>query len=243
MAGKLPQLIYPPLAGRRSHINVDMKTLVSEIHRSLDAMTKKNAPSFRLVRREWSKRLKHSPATSVIALAKQLVPLGFWERIFAYEIIVNHQPALHALSQKDVASLGQGIQSWGEVDCFSCYIAGPAWRQRNISDQLIKSWAQSPNHWWRRAALVSTVPLNNRARGGQGDVNRTLKICRMLIRDRDDMVIKALSWALRELSKRYPVPVSSFLEQYDEHLAPRVKREVTNKLRTGLKNPRRVSDS
>jgi len=45
------------------------------------------------------------------------------------------------------------------------------------------------------------------------------------------------------LSKRYPVPVSSFLEQYDEQLAARVKREVTNKLRTGLKNPRRVSDS
>jgi 3-methyladenine DNA glycosylase AlkD len=103
------------------------------------------------------------------------------------------------------------------------------------------SWAKSPNRWWRRAALVSTVPLNNNARGGQGDVNRTLKICRMLISDRDDMVIKALSWALRELSKRDPLPVSSFLEQYDEQLAPRVKREVTNKLKTGLKNPRRVA--
>jgi 3-methyladenine DNA glycosylase AlkD len=65
----------------------------------------------------------------------------------------------------------------------------------------------------------------------------------MLIRDRDDMVVKALSWALRELSKRNPLPVSSFLEQYDEQLAPRVKREVTNKLKTGLKNPRRVSGS
>ncbi len=220
-----------------------MKTLVAEIRGSLASMPKKNAPSFRLVRREWSKQLTHSSATSVLALAKRLVPLGFWERIFSYEIIVNHQPALDALTKKDVISLGQGIQSWGEVDCFACYIAGPAWRQRNIPDQLIMSWAQSPNRWWRRAALVSTVPLNNRARGGQGDVNRTLKICRMLIRDRDDMVIKALSWALRELSKRYPAPVNSFLEQYDEQLAPRVKREVTNKLRTGLKNPHRVSDS
>ena len=220
-----------------------MKTLVAEIRRSLAAMPQKDAPSFRLVRREWSKRLKHSPATTVIALAKQLVPLGLWERIFAYEIIVYHQPALDALSQKVVASLGRGIKSWGEVDCFACYIAGPAWRQRNISDQLVRSWAQSPSRWWRRAALVSTVPLNNRARGGQGDVGRTLRICRMLIRDRDDMVVKALSWALRELSKRNPLSVSSFLEQYDEQLAPRVKREVTNKLRTGLKNPRRVSGS
>jgi len=222
------------------HHNADMKTLVEEIHRSLAAMPKKDAPSFRLVRREWSKQLKDSSAATVLSLAKQLVPLGSWERIFSYEIIVNHQPSLDALNQKDVTLLGRGIQSWGDVDCFACDIAGPAWRQRNISEKLIMSWTQSPNRWWRRAALVSTVPLNNRARGGQGDVNRTLKICRLLIRDRDDMVIKALSWALRELSKRYPLPVSSFLEQYDEHLAPRVKREVTNKLRTGLKNPRRV---
>jgi hypothetical protein len=220
-----------------------MKTLVVEIRRSLAAMPKKNAPSFRLIRREWSKQLKHSSATTVLALAKQLVPLGSWERIFSYEIIVNHQPSLDALNQKYVASLGRGIQSWGEADCFACFIAGPAWRQRKISDQLVMSWAQSPNRWWRRAALVSTVPLNNRARGGQGDVRRTLKICRMLISDRDDMVIKALSWALRELSKRYPAPVSSFLEKYDERLAARVKREVTNKLKTGLKKPRRVSDS
>ena len=195
-----------------------MKTLVEEIRRSLDSMPKKNAPSFRLVRREWSKQLKNSSAATVLSLAKQLVPLGFWERIFSYEIIVNHQPSLEALNQKNVVSLGRGIQSWGEVDCFSCYISGPAWRQGNISDRLIMSWAKSSNRWWRRAALVSTVPLNNHARGGQGDVNRTLKICRMLIGDRDDMVIKALSWALRELSKRDPLPVSTFLEQYDEQL-------------------------
>jgi len=220
-----------------------MKKLAVEIRRSLAAMPRKDAPSFRLVRCEWSKQLKDTSATAVLSLAKQLVPLGVWERIFSYEIIVNHQPSLDALNQKDVTVLGRGIQSWGEVDTFACYIAGPAWRQGNISDRLIMSWAKSLDRWWRRAALVSTVPLNNRARGGQGDVNRTLKICRMLIGDRDDMVIKALSWALRELSKRYPEPVKAFLEKYDEQLAPRVKREVTNKLRTGLKNPRRVSDS
>ncbi|HUS10646.1 MAG TPA: DNA alkylation repair protein, partial [Pyrinomonadaceae bacterium] len=63
-------------------------------------------------------------------------------------------------------------------------------------------WARSKNRWLRRTALVSTVPLNNKARGGRGDSERTLMICEMLLDDRDDMVIKALSWALRELSKR-----------------------------------------
>jgi 3-methyladenine DNA glycosylase AlkD len=218
-----------------------MKSLVAEIHNSLTAMPRKDATSFHLVRREWSRRLKDSPGASVIALAKQLVPTGVWERIFAYEIIAYHQGALDALTQKDVTVLGRGMESWGEVDCFACYLAGPAWRRQNISDRLVQAWAHSPNHWWRRAALVSTVPLNSRARGGQGDVGRTLRLCRMLIRDRDDMVIKALSWALRELSKRDRRAVTSFLDRYAHHLAPRVMREVKNKVRTGLKNPRRVA--
>jgi len=131
--------------------------------------------------------------------------------------------------------------SWGEVDCFASYVAGPAWRERNIPTRLIHSWARSADHWWRRAALVSTVPLNNHARGGSGDAARTLRACRLLIHDRDDMVVKALSWALRELSKRDHTAVERFLEHNAQYVAPRVMREVMNKLRTGLKNPYRVS--
>ena len=63
-------------------------------------------------------------------------------------------------------------------------------------------------------------------------------ICEMLVHDRDDMVIKALSWALRELSKRDADSVNNFLQKHEEALAPRVVREVKNKLQTGLKNPR-----
>lgn len=63
-------------------------------------------------------------------------------------------------------------------------------------------------------------------------------ICEMLLEDRDDMVVKALSWALRELSKRDPEAVRKFLRAHENTLAPRVAREVNSKLQTGLKNPR-----
>jgi 3-methyladenine DNA glycosylase AlkD len=52
------------------------------------------------------------------------------------------------------------------------------------------------------------------------------------------MVVKALSWALRELSKRDPEAAEQFLEEHQGVLASRVLREVRNKLSTGLKNPR-----
>ena len=60
----------------------------------------------------------------------------------------------------------------------------------------------------------------------------------MLVNDPDDMVVKALSWALRELAKRDPQAVQEFLAEHEQVLAARVKREVQNKLKTGLKNPR-----
>ena len=52
------------------------------------------------------------------------------------------------------------------------------------------------------------------------------------------MVVKGLSWALRELVPRDREAVVGFLEEHDGVLAARVKREVWNKLETGLKNPR-----
>ena len=59
----------------------------------------------------------------------------------------------------------------------------------------------------------------------------------MLVDDADDMVVKALSWALRELVIHDHRAVRNFLTKYDQVLASRIKREVTNKLETGLKNP------
>ncbi|UCG92448.1 MAG: DNA alkylation repair protein, partial [candidate division WOR-3 bacterium] len=65
----------------------------------------------------------------------------------------------------------------------------------------------------------------------------TLAVCRLLVDDHDDTVAKALSWALRELVVHDPRSVRMFLEKYDKNLAARVKHEVRNKLKTGLKNP------
>jgi 3-methyladenine DNA glycosylase AlkD len=217
-----------------------MEDTVPEMRRSLAAMPREDARSFREVRRPWSRRLKDSPGAFVVRLAKQLVRGGGWERLLAYEVLTFHKGAMAALTEKDVAALGRGMASWGEVDCFACYVAGPAWREGRIPDRIIHAWARSSDRWWRRAALVSTVPLNCRARGGHGDSARTLKVCRLLVADPDDMVVKALSWALRELSKRDRRAVELFLERHADTLAARVKREVTHKLQTGRKNPRRV---
>ena len=149
----------------------------------------------------------------------------------------HHKAALGSLDGPTLERFGRGIDTWGSVDSFAVYVAGPAWREGQVPDSLIHGWARSENRWWRRAALASTVALNSKARGGSGDASRTLAVCSTLVDDRDDMVVKALSWALRELVKHDPDAVRQFLDEHDGSLSARVKREVRNKLNTGLKKP------
>jgi 3-methyladenine DNA glycosylase AlkD len=214
-------------------------TLAEEFSGRIFLLESFTTESIRALRREFSKRLLKSPPRLVVEVALRLFEHNTFEhRFVAYELVCKHRSALGCLSEKDLRQFGRGIGSWGAVDMFACYLAGPAWRERQVKNSLIHRWARSKDRWWRRAALVSTVPLNSKARGGNGDTSRTLEVCRMLLEDRDDVVVKAMSWALRELSKRDSNAVSDFLDQHRRVIAARVAREVRNKLTTGLKNPK-----
>ena len=218
---------------------LDVDKLADEMVARVDALPALSVASVRQIRRDVSKGIAEAEPQQIIALALRLCdkPELRW---VAYELVHHHKAALRSLDRETLERLGRGIDSWGTVDPFAVYLSGPAWREHQVPDSLIFSWARSENRWWRRAALASTVALNNKARGGTGDVSRTIDVCRMLVDDRDDMVVKALSWALRELVKHDPDAVSQFLDEHDRSLSPRIKREVQNKLNTGLKNPARV---
>ena len=112
------------------------------------------------------------------------------------------------------------------------------WLYGCIADASVRRWAKSEDLWWRRAALVPTTGLNNKSRGGRGDAARTLAIVEMLIDDREDMIVKAVSWALRMLAPWEPAAVRSFTETHGDRIAACAKREVRNKLETGYENPR-----
>jgi 3-methyladenine DNA glycosylase AlkD len=178
------------------------------------------------------------PEREVLRLALGLIKAHITDaRTAAYEILSRHAPAMAALDARTLAALGRGNDNWGSVDAFSVLVAGAAWRERRIGDDVVARWSHSKDRWWRRTALVATVPLNLRSRGGAGDARRTLAVCQALLDDRDDMVVKALSWALRALAVREPAAVRAFLARHRTRVAPRALREVGNKLRTGRKNP------
>lgn len=216
------------------------RDLVERFLRDLRGVKVPNVPELRAIRRKWSKEFAAASPREILRDAHDILKNGEPEfRFVAYELVYFHKPTRLSLTKRDVEALAHGMQSWDEVDAFSYYVSGPAWRDGGLTDAAIAKWTQSPSRWWRRAALASTIPLARRHNRGEKDIERVLAVCASLVTDRDDMVVKAMSWALREVARQDAAAASRFIAAHRDVLAPRVLREVRNKLETGLKNPRK----
>jgi len=172
-----------------------------------------------------------------IGLCKALVVADIFEcQVLAYELIGRNRKVLDSLSYTDLEDLWRNLDNWASVDHFTVGIYGVLWGKGVVKDAHIDALLKSENFWDRRVAVVSTVALNLKSRGGKGDTPRTLSVCERVVDDHQDMIQKALSWALRELSKRDRDAVIDFMEKYEDRLARRVIREVGHKLEFGTKN-------
>jgi 3-methyladenine DNA glycosylase AlkD len=212
--------------------------LAKEIVQDLDALSAGDTESVRRLRRGYSLRLKRAPAAGVVEVAKIVAARAdFRSRFVAYELLKEHKKAFSTVTTPLILELGRGLDSWGMVDCFASYISGPCWQEGRLTTEVVRGWSQSTDRWWRRAALVSTIALS---RLGQSDqVPAIIEICTLAVPDRDPLVVKALSWALREFSKSRAKEAQAFLAQHSSGLASLVTREVRCKIATGLKAPRR----
>lgn len=172
-----------------------------------------------------------------IDLCKSLVKSEIFEcQFMAYEILGRNRKLLDTLTYADLNDLWKNLDNWASVDHFTVGIYGVLWRKGVVKDQHIHRLLESDNFWDRRVAVVSTVALNLKSRGGTGDTARTIAVCERVVDERQDMIQKALSWALRELSKSDRESVMEFMNRYENRLSGRVIREVSHKLDFGTKN-------
>lgn len=217
---------------------ITAKELAAEVEKEMLSARSTSVPVLRAIRKNISRKIKLSDRQIVIEAALALISRNRVHRFIPYELVQNHPAAMEGIAWSEVEQLGEGMGSWSEVDSFGCFVSGPAWAAERIRDSKIKTWAKSSDRWRRRAALVSTLALNGRP-VVRDSTKRTLEICQMLIYDRDDMVVKAMSWALRRLGTVDPDASRSFVNRHREQLASLIVREVSRKLETGRKDGRR----
>jgi 3-methyladenine DNA glycosylase AlkD len=88
---------------------------------------------------------------------------------------------------------------WGPTDSFSLYIMQPLLRKYpNETQKLLKKWNQSPHTWKKRASVVTFT----RKIGQEGRfLDFLLELVDNLIWDEEDLVRKAVGWALKDNMK------------------------------------------
>jgi 3-methyladenine DNA glycosylase AlkD len=215
---------------------MDLSACAQNIKLQIDALPRRDTPHLRALRKGWTAALKDEPAPDVIALAQALerdAPQE--EKWVPYELIRFHARAFAAVTQAHVEDFAGRIESWYATDAFGTVLSGPLWARGQLPDGLFDAWSRSENRWLRRSALVATVGRNAK----NADPAGTFELCLRLVADRDDMVEKAVSWALRFLSQRDRPAVVAFMDAQGHRFGARVRREVRHKLDTGVKSRRR----
>lgn len=221
------------------HANLERRQVAEWYFKSEMKVLGVPTPELRKLAQEVHRETRSTSQEELLELCHSYIKTKIFEmRNLAYEVLALKPEIVTKLRMKQIEELGQGLDNWASVDLFASRLSGLAWRDGKLSTSRVKRWARSSNRWWRRVALVSTVALNRTSIGGKGNTPRTLTICEILVDDHDEMVSKGMSWALRDLSTVDPAATRKFLKKHQAALAARVRREVTNKLRTGLKSGR-----
>jgi len=99
------------------------------------------------------------------------------------------------------------INNWDLVDLSAHKIIGEY--LLNKPKSILYKLAKSKNIWERRISIISTFTFirNN-------EFSETLKIARLLLKDKHDLIHKAVGWMLREVGKRDLNIEEEFLKKY-----------------------------
>lgn len=103
----------------------------------------------------------------------------------------------------------QHINNWDLVDCSAYQIVG-GWLLTRDRAPLYRL-ARSKNLWERRIAMMATWIF---IRGGEFD--DTMKLAKMLLPDKEDLIHKVSGWMLREVAKRDQALVTDFLVHHGD---------------------------
>jgi 3-methyladenine DNA glycosylase AlkD len=102
---------------------------------------------------------------------------------------------------------GKGINNWDLVDLSAPRIVGGYLlhkKDRKILYKLMKS----KNLWEKRIAIIATAMFIR-----DGQFEDTLKISKMLLSDKHDLIHKAVGWMLREVGKKDRKLLEKFLKE------------------------------
>lgn len=99
------------------------------------------------------------------------------------------------------------INNWDLIDLTAPRIIGKYLYSKDRG--ILKKLAKSKSLWERRISLLATFHFID-----NGEFKDSLKLAKLLLDDKEDLIHKAIGWMLREIWKRDPRITESFIRKY-----------------------------
>lgn len=153
--------------------------------------------------RETAKKYKGLPLTDV----EKLLHSPIHEYRLTALVILTYKPLTKEIVDFYLRNT-KYINNWDLVDLSSHKIVGNFLVDK--PRKILYSLARSKNIWERRIAIISTFAFLR-----EHDIADSLKLAKLLLHDRHDLMQKAVGWTLREVGKRDKNALIRFLgEEY-----------------------------
>jgi len=147
---------------------------------------------------------------SLVEVKKLLTSPIHDQRVIAVVILAGKYPKASAKEQKQIYDFylahTKHINNWDLVDISTPHIVGTHLLDKNRS--VLCQLASSKNLWERRISIMATFTFirNN-------DFKDALKISKILLADKHDLIHKATGWMLREIGKKDQKVLEQFLDK------------------------------
>jgi len=133
------------------------------------------------------------------------------ERLTALLILVENFRKADETEKTEIFNLylknTKYINNWDLVDLSASRIVGEFLKDKPVD--ILYTLAKSKSLWERRIAIISTFQFI-----WEGRFAETLKISKILLTDRHDLIHKAVGWMLREVGKRSFKTEEEFLKKH-----------------------------
>lgn len=159
-----------------------------------------------------SKKYKNLSLTEI---DKLIASVYHEERSVAVQILVSQYPNNSKEIFNFYLSHTQFINNWDLVDISAPKIVGDyLYNFENQDISLLKKLAVSSSLWERRIAIISTLAFLYQCKSSP-----TFQISEILLKDKHDLIHKAVGWMLRESAKRVSQEdVENFLQKHYSQL-------------------------
>jgi 3-methyladenine DNA glycosylase AlkD len=162
----------------------------------------------------------------MLALAAALWARPVFElRVAAVEALGFDWRRLAAPDLAAVEDLIRDSHTWALVDALAINVAARLVERFDELGASIDRWAGDGDFWVRRAALLALLPPLRR---GGGDFERFGRHADAMLDEREFFIRKAIGWVLREVGKKRPALVETWL-------APRLGRAAGLIVREAVK--------